>query len=385
MWMAGQYHIEGFKDFHAEAYALTVLTNFPLALRRKAPVLVLLASCAALSWYLAEGYVPSLNLFGPLLALYTVAALRPPRVAAACAVPTVATLIHSGLAVELYSVGTAIAQGLVATAVAWMFGTGARRLADRNQRLIEVTEQLRLEREERARSAVTEERLRIARELHDVVAHHMSVVSVQAGLAQYVLTTDPATARTAVETIAGTSHEALEEMRRMLAVLRVGETDEHPDGQPHAPAPGLDRLGELVERISAAGVRVQVTSSGHARPLPPGADLCAFRVVQESLTNVLKHAPAARVQIAFAYGAANLTIRVSDDGPGTELSGDGTGHGLVGMRERAQLYGGTLRAGRGTDGFVVTLTLPLTIGTGGKDTAARPEPPPGSDLGVESG
>ena len=215
------------------------------------------------------------------------------------------------------------------------------------------------------------ERVRIARGLHDVVAHHMSVISVQAGLARYVLSSDPATTGRALDTIVDTSHEALEEMRRMLALLRVPDADQHSEGRTHDPAPGLARLDELVERVRSAGVPVRVVVAGPPSPLSSGADLCAYRIVQESLTNVLKHARGAEVVVRLDYREPEeLTIQVSDNGPGVS-PGPVTGHGLVGMGERAGLYGGSVQAGPGPEGgFVVTLTLP--IGTAAAGNTTRP-------------
>ncbi|MFG1891057.1 sensor histidine kinase [Micromonospora sp. NPDC049051] len=381
-WMGRDYQLPGFREFDAAALVLTCLANIPLAARRRAPMAVLLTCCAAVAWFLNLGYVPSLNLFGPLLAMYTVAATRPTRNAVPGAAATATVIFYSGMVIEVYTPWTALAQALVATLVAWLFGAGARRLADRNHRLLALAEELRREREARARSAVVAERIRIARELHDVVAHHMSVISVQAGLARYVLATDPPTVGAALDTIADSSHEALEEMRRMLALLRVSDTDPRGEGDGRDPAPGLGRLDELVERIRAAGVQVTVVVVGSPRPLPPGADLCAYRVVQESLTNVLKHARGARASVTLDYGQSErLTIWVADDGPGAP-GGPAHGHGLAGMRERARLYGGSLYAGTAPGGgFTVTLSLPV-----GVVLPDRHEPAVGAaDTGVEPG
>jgi signal transduction histidine kinase len=362
IWLGLDYDVAGFRGFDLQAAVLTCAANLPLALRRLAPMRVLLVTCLAAACFFVAGYMPGFNLFGPLLALYTVVASRPLRTAVIGAAATVATIFQSGMAARSYSVATATAQALVATAVAWVFGTGARRLADRNARLLELTEQLRQEREERARAAVVAERVSIARELHDVVAHHMSVISVQAGLARYLLPAGPPAVRSALDTIAGTSHEALEEMRRMLSVLRVVTAKERLDGGFDEPAPGLARLGDLVERVRAAGVPVELTVTGQVADLPPGADLCAYRVVQESLTNVLKHARSARTTVALDYGSDSLVVRVSDAGPGPapRRAGPPSGHGLMGMRERARLYGGTVSTGPAPGGgFEVTLTLPV--------------------------
>jgi signal transduction histidine kinase len=375
IWLGFENHVAEFRDFDLQAVLLTCLANLPLALRRSMPMSVLLVSCLAATCFFAEGYMPGFNLFGPLLALYSVVASLPLRTAVIGAIFTAATIFSSGLAVDVYSVPTAAAQALLATAVAWVFGAGARRLADRNERLLELTDQLRQGREERARTAVMEERVRIARELHDVVAHHMSVISVHAGLARYVLPSDPATVGEALDTIAVTSREAMTEMRRMLAVLRVATAQERPDGGSDEPAPGLARLNDLAERVRAAGVPVEVTVTGQVAALPPGTDLCAYRIVQESLTNVLKHAGSARTVVDLDYQPDALVVRVSDEGPGPNPApvGGTPGHGLLGMRERASLYGGTLSTGAGPDGgFAVTLALPLSTTA----EAGAPSPSP---------
>lgn len=363
-WLGSQNQVAGFRDFDGEALLLTCLATLPLALRRAAPMPVLVLSCLAAGWFFIEGYMPSFNLFGPLLALYTVVAARTLRAAVVGAVLTTATIFHSGLSAGIYSAPTAAAQALVATAGACVFGAGARRLAERNRRLLELTEQLREEREERARAAVLAERVSIARELHDVVAHHMSVISVQAGVARYLLPSGPAATRDALDTIATSSHEALAEMRRMLAVLRVVTAREQRDDGPAEAALGLARLDGLVGRVRAAGVPVDVEITGDVVALPSGVDLCAYRMVQESLTNVLKHAGLARTTVALHHRPGTLVVRVSDEGPGpaTGPAGRAPGNGLTGMRERAHLYGGTLSAGPAPGkGFAVTLTLPVPV------------------------
>jgi signal transduction histidine kinase len=226
----------------------------------------------------------------------------------------------------------------------------------------ELAQQLRVRQAERVRREVSEERGRIARELHDVVAHHMSVISVQAGLARFVLDSDAATARRALATIEDTSGEALEELRRMLKVLR-----EHDLGgvESAAPMPTLARLDDLVERVRAGGVPVELSVQGTVRPLAPGVELCAYRVVQEALTNVLKHTHHARAQVRLDYLQHELKVTVTDDGEGaiSDRELEGSGHGLIGMGERAKLYGGTISVGpRDEGGFAVRLTLP-TSGT----------------------
>jgi signal transduction histidine kinase len=212
----------------------------------------------------------------------------------------------------------------------------------------------------RAAEAVADERVRIARELHDIVAHHMSVVALQAGLARYVLDSDPATAKGAIGTAADAGRQALAEMRRLLAVLRVDQGAEA--ASDYRPQPGLAELQELVDRTRKAGLRVDVVVTGRARPLPPGPDLCAYRVAQESLTNILKHAGPARARIEIDYGEDTFTLSVSDDGfSSAPRPPSPQSHGIRGMRERAELYGGVLTAGpREGRGFAVVLRLPIS-------------------------
>ncbi|MGW4638476.1 sensor histidine kinase [Sphaerisporangium sp. NPDC004334] len=356
----------GFRLPDRFSMTLTLVANLPLALRRRAPLVVLLISCAAAIVYHALGYYYGLNTMPPLLALYTVAAQRSPRLAAVGAVAILVMWTHAFLVGPVGLLGAGVVQAGVMIAVAWGFGNSARLLTDRSRRLAELSERLSRDQEDRARRAVSQERVRIARELHDVVAHHMSVISVQAGLARYVFTSDPVTARDALATIAQTGSEVMGEMRRLLSVLRIEPEDEG-DGVSYDPAPGLDRLGQLAERVRSAGVAVEVTVTGAARPLAPGVDLCAYRVVQESLTNVLKHAGPARAGVSLLYRPAELEIRVTDDGGGSERAAapdSEKGHGLIGMRERVKLYKGTMAAGpRPLGGFEVVVTLPLSSPT----------------------
>ncbi|MEU2448470.1 sensor histidine kinase [Streptomyces sp. NPDC012765] len=218
-------------------------------------------------------------------------------------------------------------------------------------------EQWARERAERAaaeRRRVDEERLRIARELHDVLAHSISVINVQAGVGLALLDSDPEQARTALATIKAASKEALGEVRQVLDTLRS------PGEAPRSPAPGLDRLPELVEQAASAGLAVDVAAEGGARPLPPGVDLAAFRILQEALTNVMRHSGSRTARIRLTWQPHALGLRVDDDGPATGDASGGSGNGLVGMRERAAALGGTVEAGPRPDGgFRVAARLPL--------------------------
>jgi len=344
---------QGWPALDPLAWILVLLATLPLALRTRAPVTVFAFVHAVGVLYISLGYWPVVITFGPMLAVYTVASVRPARTTAVCAAVMGAVWVYAGLVTDGSSMASVLAQAVAYPLVFWWFGHIARRTA-------ELTRQLRAEQAERARREVAEERVRIARELHDVVAHHMAVINVQAGLARFVFTTDAPTAREALDTIAGASGEALEELRRMLGLLRA----EGVSGADGAPAPGLGQLAEMVDRVRAGGVPVDLRVTGEPRPLPPGVQLCLYRVVQEALTNVLKHAPGANAAVELAYRAGEMTVSVIDDGKGVDPDrkrGRG-GHGLIGMRERAKLYGGTIVVGpRSEGGFGVHLTLPTSV------------------------
>jgi signal transduction histidine kinase len=210
------------------------------------------------------------------------------------------------------------------------------------------------EREERARTAVTEERARIARELHDVVGHSVSVMTVQASAVRRLLRPEQEREREALLIVERTGREALAEMRRMVGVLRRPE-----EGPALAPQPSLEHVGRLVEQAREAGLSVELRVEGDPQPLPAGVDLTAYRLVQEGLTNALKHARAERAQVVVCYGDGDLEVTVCDDGRGAG-SGDGGGHGLVGMRERVAVFGGELEAGpRAEGGYRLRAKLPV--------------------------
>ncbi|WP_333763580.1 sensor histidine kinase [Streptomyces sp. IBSBF 2390] len=356
---------QGWPALDARAYVLVALAHLPVALRGRRPLAVFAVVEAAAVVYIGLGYWPVVATFGSMLALYTVASVRPVRTALACAACLTAVWVYAGVVSRTPSMPSVVGQALLYCSVLVWFGHLARRSA-------ELTRRLRAEQAERARRAVAEERGRIARELHDVVAHHMSVISVQAGLARFVFDSDPGTARGALGTIADTSGEALEELRRMLRVLR----EEDPEAPRRAPMPTLARLGELLTRVRSGGLPVDLDVEGTQRPLPPGVELCAYRVVQEALTNALKHAGPARARVRLRYGAHELTVRITDDGEGAIPARVPTagGHGLIGMRERAKLYGGTISAGpRPGGGYEVRLTLPTSAAERGRGGAPEAE------------
>ncbi|QTZ90820.1 sensor histidine kinase [Streptomyces auratus] len=229
-----------------------------------------------------------------------------------------------------------------------------------------LSELVRVRREQLARAGAEraaaerrradEERLRIARELHDVLAHSISVINVQAGVGLALLDQDPEQARTALTTIKDASKEALGEVRQVLGTLRT------PGDAPRSPAPGLDRLPELTEQARRAGLAVDISTEGARAALAPGTDLAAFRIVQEALTNIVRHSGSRTARVLLHYLPGVLEIRVDDDGPATSGAGEpsGGGNGLVGMRERAAALGGTVEAGPRPDGgFRVRARIPL--------------------------
>jgi signal transduction histidine kinase len=350
------------------AYVLIALVYLPLAVRRRAPLTVLVSTAACTLCYFTLGYYHVVVVCGLGLAFYTVAALCPRKAVAKCAAGSLLVLLWGTRLAEPGIGPLSVVFVTVMVAVLWVTGDRSRRLAERGERLAVLTEQLRLQQEEKAQRAVMAERMSIARELHDVVAHHVSAISVQTGLAGYVFTSDPGTAREALKTIAGSAHEAMAEMRRMLVVLREGTEraqEEEGAGTLNA-SPGLGRLEQLARRVKAAGVSVDVRITGTPFALPPGADLCVYRVIQEALTNVMKHAPAAHASVTVHYEEAAVRVRVTDDGRKPDLAGTPqgpAGHGLIGMRERAGVYGGTVTAGPGPQGgFEVELTVPVARG-----------------------
>jgi signal transduction histidine kinase len=238
---------------------------------------------------------------------------------------------------------------VVLTAVAWVIG---RALGDRGRRAADL--EARAQRLERAHeAAVAGERATIARELHDVIAHSVSVMTVQAGAARLLLDEDPSRARASLLAVEETGRQALGEMRRMLGILRG---DEHETRL--TPQPGISDMESLVAHIRGAGLPVDVVVYGDPKALPPGVDLAAYRVVQEALTNTLKHAGAARAEVSIRYGDHALELAVLNDGHVTPNGR--VGHGLIGMRERVTLYGGEFQAGpRSEGGYAVRATLPL--------------------------
>jgi signal transduction histidine kinase len=353
-----------FRDPDALAVLLTLAQAAPLVWRRRAPRLVLAATFAAAFVTLVLGYQPTWAQAAMLVALYTVAAHRPRRQSVAAALLLGAGLIAYGVIAErMYPSTTmeASAQDWVFSflqfATAWFLGDLQHRRIAYTSKLELLNAQLAGEQELRARWAVAEERGRIARELHDVVAHSVSVMVVQAGAARRSVAANPGQATAALTQIEATGRQALAEMRRLLGLLRDGQ-----DGTAAlAPQPSLAHLDSLLAAAREAGLPVELAVEGEPRQLPAGIDLSAYRIVQEALTNSLKHAGPATATVRLRYGRKALEVQVSDDGRGARTNGDG--HGLIGMRERVALFGGVLEVGtRPGGGFQVAARLPLDGG-----------------------
>jgi signal transduction histidine kinase len=336
------------------AYLLVLAHTLPIAVRRRWPLPVLAWGLATGAAFAALGFsLVSLSL-AILVYVYTVAARCPRRQSLAGLAATLAMLLLVWLARPgvIGDGGTLVLDGVI-MAAAWWLGDGTRRRQEAVTEARRRAEELERAREELARRAVTEERLRIARELHDVVAHSMSIIAVQSGVGAHVLDSQPEEARKALVAVEATSRQALVEMRRLLGVLRQAE----PRGS-LTPAPGLAEVEALAAEVARAGVRVEVRIEGTPAELPAGLDLSAYRIVQEALTNVVRHAGPATARVAIRHHPGRLAVEVVDDGRGGDPGGQG--HGIAGMRERAALYGGTLEAGPlPGGGFRVAATLPV--------------------------
>nr|WP_257584263.1 sensor histidine kinase [Streptomyces sp. TLI_146] len=338
------------------ARLLLVASCAVLLLRRRHPVLAVFGSAGAAMVYLGAGYP-----YGPIFLAVAVgcfAAIVAGHRRAAWSAVGMLWLGHVLVAHWLYrwlppSGDRPAPWGQELAVAAWVLA------------IVAIAELTRVRREQWARAGAEraaadrrradEERLRIARELHDVLAHSISVINVQAGVGLALLDSDPEQARTALTTIKSASKEALGEVRQVLDTLRA------PGDAPRSPAPGLDRLPELVEQAAAAGLTVRTATTGSPRALPPGADLAAFRIVQEALTNVVRHSGSRTARVVLDYAPDVLELRVDDDGPAGPGDAGGSGNGLIGMRERAAALGGTIDAGPRPDGgFRVVARLPLT-------------------------
>jgi signal transduction histidine kinase len=346
---------DGLKQPAWAVIGLIECTALPLAVRSLWPLPVLaITLVAAVAGDLLFG---GLQLAGPLIALYTVARHHERRVSLTAAVLTALGLVVSAASRAAESPVFAIVL-YIAHMVAWAIGDNVRRRHAYLTRVRAREARMEEEQQERARVAVAEERARIARELHDVISHNVSVMVLQAAAGADVFATHPERSREALGSIEKAGREALAELRRLLSVVQA-PAGEEPD---LAPPPGLTRLPELVERVRATGLEVSLTITGDARALPAGIDFSAYRIVQEALTNTLKHGHAAAVRVDLSFGEDSFDVQIVDDGTATAGADarTGHGHGLIGMRERAAVFGGELRAGpRSEGGFAVRASIPL--------------------------
>jgi signal transduction histidine kinase len=346
IWTSGGY-LTASKAIYVPAGLLMTL---PLAWRRRAPLAVaavVMGALAAGSLAVGSAPTPDSALAGWLLAIYSVAAHCDRLAALTGGVFSLgAGLVWIGVDDALFPI--------VVFGGAWLAGRLVRQRQEYALALEERGAALEREREANARVAAADERARIARELHDVLSHSVSVMVVQAGAERMALGGGRAAAGEALETIEQTGRQALAEMRRLLGVLRA---DDEPPA--HAPQPNLSELDRLVTQVQEAGLPVELSIEGDPTLLPPGIAVSAYRIVQEALTNVLKHAGPASARVVVRYRGRELELEVTDDGRGPRATAD-AGHGLVGMRERVALYGGDFDAGaRNGGGFVVRARLPV--------------------------
>lgn len=331
----------------AVAYLLVAASALVLIWRRRRSVTVLAVSLAAALLYTCLGYFDGAVIINPMFALYAVATTVPPRRAIALSVLTALSLMAANAAFDPFGAtggGFILIPGEVAAALFLGLWVASRR------------DLARREGEEQARRAVDTERLRIARELHDVVAHTMATINVQAGVAAHVIEQQPDEAARALEAIRQASKEGLRELRGILNVLRQADEQDS-----RTPAPRLAELDTLVENATRAGLPTSVAVDGDARLLAPTVDLTAYRIVQESLTNALRYAGPTTAQVTLSYGDRWLDLEIVDGGRGQSGGPrEGSGHGIAGMRERAEAVGGTFMSGpRSEGGFRVRARLPV--------------------------
>lgn len=337
------------------ASGLVIAAAAPLVARRRWPLAALAAVGIACGLYYSANYPGGPPNIPLLVALYTAAAAGHRRWSISVAVAVIAAGVSYRTVVEQESpLFIAIDSALFLAVPALGDAVHSRRALREEHR-----ERLRLAAAEQERDAerrMAEERLRIAREVHDVLAHTVAGITVQAGVAVDVLDDDREQAREALLEIRAASREALTELRATIGVLRHGE----PGRASRGPAPGLDQLGELVSTVTGAGLHVELAVTGEVRSVPAPVDRSAYRIVQESLTNVVRHARATSATVSIRYEPCALLIEVTDDGRGPGDGPSGTGYGLIGMAERATAHGGWVGAAAGPHGgFRVSARLPL--------------------------
>jgi signal transduction histidine kinase len=343
---------------------LALALSVPLAFRRAYPVSSFVAAILVGAVQVLTGLRLGISDAAIVVLLYTLAAYKPRRISvtglAVCLAGSLTAVLHwappSHIGMATWFVFGAVAMA-APSLIAWVVGDSMRYRRAYYASLEDRAARLEAERDAQAQIAAAAERARIARELHDVIAHNVSVMVVQADGASFAIATDPERAAQALAAISATGRQALSEMRRLLGILR---RDSGRAGPERAPVPGMGQVGELLDQARAAGLPVSFAVEGVPRALPDGPALAAYRVVQESLTNIRKHAgPAATACVTLRYTEDALTLEITDDGRGAATAPDGAGHGLPGMAERLAMYGGSVDAGPVPGGgFGVRATLP---------------------------
>jgi signal transduction histidine kinase len=334
------------------AVVLTLVATLPVALRRRYAVPVLAVTLPAA--IAMDVFYNSFQFAGPLVAIYSVAAHVGRPTSFLAGIATALALVLTTVDEDTVGVAEVAATYAIFTA-GWLLGDNLRTRRAYLRELEERAARLEREREEDARRAAADEQARIARELHDIIAHNVSVMTVQAAAAGDAFETHPGRVRQALGSIESTGREALTELRRLLGSVRPDDAVSS-----FAPQPGLAKLDALVEHVRAAGLTIELTVEGSPYELPPGVDLSAYRIVQEALTNTLKHARASKADVLVRFGSGLLEVAIVDDGRGAPVDGADPGHGIIGMRERAALVGGELEVGPSPDGgFAVRARIPL--------------------------
>jgi signal transduction histidine kinase len=341
---------------------LLLLVVLPLVFRRRYPLGVLWIVLALATAVSEDSAALRLSFFACVIAGYTAAVYSPYRVPALASLP-VAALLHMQLQSDASSVADGAVPFLILLPIA-VAADGLRRWkhrADEGQARMSAMEH---EQAEALRQATEHERARIARELHDVVTHNVSVMVIQAGGARKIMDSAPDQAREALLAVEASGRSAMTELRHVMGLLTMHGPGPDPAGDADlAPQPGLDGLDGLVQRMRDTGMPIELTRTGHRMPLPPGIELTVYRLVQEALTNIVKHAAGASVTVTLAFGDDDLQVGIADTGgrPGTS-AGTGTGRGLLGLRERLAVYGGDLQAGpRLSGGYRVHARIPLEV------------------------
>ncbi|MFB8273226.1 sensor histidine kinase [Streptomyces sp. NPDC055955] len=358
-----------------QAVVLVGTSCFALVWRRRHPfgVLAVAIVCAVILQALGFREGP-LGTSSVIVSVYTVAACTDRRTTWTTAGLTATVLVGAATATDPRTLLSPDNAAMLAwTALPAAVGDGVRSRRAYVAAVEERAEHAERTREQEARQRVAAERMRIARELHDVVTHHIALINAQAGVAVHLVEQRPEHVLTALEGIRDVSQSALDELRVTVSLLR--QPDE--TAAPRDPTPGMSQVPDLLASFERAGLAVKQTLSGEPKPLAPAADLAAYRIVQEALTNVRKHSGVDQARLDLSYLPNRLTITVEDDGPSQPARSDpGSGHGLIGMRERASTVGGRVQAGpRAEGGFTVTAELPLLSGTAEDSAAADADGP----------